>query len=282
MSKVFGGIDGVKEGDIFQNKKDLKDRGVHHDMYKGIAGLQDEGAYSVVLAGEYTDLDNGNEIIYTGEGGKPGKDGFVTEDQMFNSGNKALAKNKNEGLPVRVSRKVDGDHFVYAGLYRVDDYWQNITSLGKAFWQYRLIKLEDGSKARGVEEDKGEYDRKVQRIEALVQRQVRDSRLSKQVKKIYGYKCQICGEALETKAGLYAEGAHIKPLGFPHDGSDALNNILCLCPNHHVLFDNGGITIEDDYTINDISGKRQGHRLLFKGSEHPIDIENIRYHRRLK
>lgn len=282
MSKFFGDIAGVFEGDIFKNKQALKDKGIHHDQYKGIAGLQDEGAYSVVLSGGYTDSDNGNKIIYTGEGGKPGKDGVVTEDQKFNAGNKALAKNKIEGLPVRVSRKLHDGHFQYAGLFRVDDYWESRTKYKKLFWQYRLIKIEPVVQNNILAENEVIYDSAVKRVESVVQRQVRDSNLSRKVKAIYDHQCQVCGVRLETKAGFYAEGAHIKPLGKPHNGPDELTNILCLCPNHHVLFDNGGITLNDDLSINDLSCEFDQVMLQVNSELHSLDVECIRYHRLLK
>jgi putative restriction endonuclease len=59
----------------------------------------------------------------------------------------------------------------------------------------------------------------------------------------------MCALRLDTPAGPYAEGAHIRPLGAPHRGPDTLDNLLCLCPNHHLLFDIGAITIADDMTL---------------------------------
>lgn len=63
------------------------------------------------------------------------------------------------------------------------------------------------------------------------------------VKKRHDYRRQVCGVRLEAQAGPYAEGAHIQALGSPHNGPDVEENILCLCPNLHVLFDNGGFGI---------------------------------------
>jgi hypothetical protein len=53
----------------------------------------------------------------------------------------------------------------------------------------------------------------------------------------------------------YAEAAHIRPLGAPHDGPDSYENLICLCPNHHTLFDIGGFTIADDLSLIGIDGK---------------------------
>src|SRR5690606_13659202 len=93
------------------------------------------------------------------------------------------------------------------------------------------------------------------------------------LKELYDYHCQICGLRLETSAGAYAEAAHIRPLGEPHNGSDTADNILCLCPNHHVLLDYGTISIADDLTLLGMAGK-----LTVKGN-HRLDVQNLRYHR---
>lgn len=92
---------------------------------------------------------------------------------------------------------------------------------------------------------------------------------------MYDYKCQVCGERLVGVSGPYAEGAHVKGLGAPHNGPDVLENILCLCPNHHVLLDKGGLFIDDDYSINNLKDKLTIHK------EHKLDIEFIKYHRQL-
>ena len=39
----------------------------------------------------------------------------------------------------------------------------------------------------------------------------------------------------------YSEAHHIRPLGSPHNGPDIAENILVLCPNHHVMCDYGSI-----------------------------------------
>jgi hypothetical protein len=83
-----------------------------------------------------------------------------------------------------------------------------------------------------------------ERTKTTVSRIVRDTRLSKRVKMLHDYECQVCGFALTLPDGSrYAEGHHIRPLGTPHDGSDVLGNILCLCPNHHAACDLGAIQL---------------------------------------
>jgi putative restriction endonuclease len=80
---------------------------------------------------------------------------------------------------------------------------------------------------------------------------VRSTVISRKVKRLHRSNCQICGRRIEIATGAYAEGAHIRPLGRPHDGSDVLENILCLCPNDHVRFEFGALLIDDDLTILD-------------------------------
>lgn len=83
------------------------------------------------------------------------------------------------------------------------------------------------------------------RKETLICRVVRDSNLTKTLKKQHEHKCQICGEALELgKEIYYSEAHHIKPLGEPHNGPDLAENIIILCPNHHVLCDYGAMELK--------------------------------------
>ena len=85
------------------------------------------------------------------------------------------------------------------------------------------------------------------RAYATVLRIIRDSGKSIFVKHLHNYECQIvgCGQFIEYGNGLrYAEGHHIKPLGRPHGGPDKVENILCLCPNHHAACDLGVLPIE--------------------------------------
>jgi putative restriction endonuclease len=93
------------------------------------------------------------------------------------------------------------------------------------------------------------------------------------VKELYDYKCQVCNEGIQTNSGLYVEAAHVKPLGAPHNGPDSMDNIICLCPNHHVKFDFGGFTILDD---NELLGEK-GNLSVHK--HHSLNKEYLRYHR---
>ena len=106
-----------------------------------------------------------------------------------------------------------------------------------------------------------------------VDRIIRETAVTDYVKRLYQFKCQVCGLALLTRRGLYAEGAHIRPLGAPHDGPDQTSNVLCLCPNHHVMLDGGTLSVNDNHSLVGASG------VLLVHVDHKIDLAHLRYHR---
>ena len=83
----------------------------------------------------------------------------------------------------------------------------------------------------------------------------------------------MCGTRLEGLSGPYAEAAHIRPLGAPHHGPDTPDNILCLCPNHHVLLDHGGVGLAEDLSLIGAVGRVAVH------PQHRISGEHLRYRR---
>jgi len=271
----FGHVSGVKPGDTFPNRKALAAAGVHPPLQAGISGNAAEGADSIVVSGGYEDdEDLGDVIVYTGQGGQDPVTRKQVNDQELTRGNLALARSRSLGRPVRVTRGANHASpysprtgFRYDGLFRVEDAWTESGKSGYLVWRFRLMKLEELSDAsHGSRKPAG-------RMNASVSRIIRDTEVSQRVKQIHDYRCQICGQRIETPDGPYAEGAHIRPLGRPHDGPDSLDNILCLCPNHHVMFDHGAFTIADDLTLVGIDGSLRVHKL------HRISADSIRYHR---
>ncbi|MFC8450932.1 HNH endonuclease [Kitasatospora sp. NPDC057223] len=117
-----------------------------------------------------------------------------------------------------------------------------------------------------------------ERVETTVQRVVRSTTVANFVKRTHDYRCQVCGTRLATATGAYAEAAHIRAIGRPHNGPDVPSNVLCLCPNHHVLFDLNMLSIDDDLTIRDSATGTSLGRLREIG-EHPIGREYLAYHR---
>ena len=66
----------------------------------------------------------------------------------------------------------------------------------------------------------------------------RNAALIIHIKALREHRCQICGTAIGRRNGPpYVEAAHIKPKR--EGGSENLDNIMILCPNHHKEFDVG-------------------------------------------
>lgn len=82
-------------------------------------------------------------------------------------------------------------------------------------------------------------------VKIEVTRKIRDTKMIKKIKSEFKNECQICGikQQLLSK-DFYSEGHHLRPLGGVHQGPDIKENVIILCPNHHVEFDYGLITIE--------------------------------------
>ncbi len=287
--RTFGHIPGIFEGQIFENRIELSLALVHRPRQAGISGSQKEGADSIVLSGGYEDdIDFGDVIVYTGHGGRDQNTGKQVTDQELTRQNLALAISCQQGLPVRVIRgtthksKFSPLHgYRYDGLYRIEEYSKTKGKSGYLVWKFKMRKLNFETSENFIFQDKktnedDSQDSLPQRIETRISRIIRDTKLSKKVKEMYGFKCQVCGTRINTNSGYYAEGAHIKPLGTPHNGPDKISNIICLCPNHHVKFDFGGFTILDNFELLGEPG------ILKVNPKHDLNIEFFKYHREHK
>lgn len=275
---------------------ELWSAGVHRQTQAGISARQGGGAESIVLSGGYEDdEDLGAVIIYTGRGGRSVETTQQVADQTLTGANLELVRNEQLGLPVRVTRKITAgsvSFYRYAGLYRVTSHWAETGKSGHRVWRFRLELLaEDAAEETivlegaaapiaasdlfnqpNVQEATAAYG-PAPRKEATTLRIVRDTAVTRRVKALYDYRCQVCGTRLDGAAGPYAEAAHIRPLGAPHHGPDILANVLCLCPNHHVLFDLSAFGIADSGQLLGLPGKLDVHK------QHPIGVEFLAYHR---
>ncbi|MFI1957184.1 HNH endonuclease [Streptomyces althioticus] len=109
---------------------------------------------------------------------------------------------------------------------------------------------------------------------------VRDEALARKVKELEGGRCQVCDTALRYLNRPYSEAAHIRGLGSPHHGPDELQNLLCLCPNCHILFDGLEIYVDSDGHVRGTRDDR-APRPLRRDPGHPMDEAHIAYHRTL-
>lgn len=281
---TFGNIAGLTEGAHFKDRAALREAGVHLALVAGIDGSPKTGASSIVLNGGYIDdVDLGKEILYTGHGGNDPNSKKQIADQSWDaSGNKALIVSELKGLPIRVTRGYKHKStfspltgYLYGGLYRVINHFEAIGKDSYKICKYQLEKITDFDFVQDIEKEAElpEGKKYTERIPTSTLRIIRDTDLSKKIKELYDFKCQVCGTRISVRDVPYAEAAHIRPLGKPHNGSDSPGNILCLCPNHHVMFDKGAFTIDDDFSLIGISGE------LFVKNNHIIEKENLIYHR---
>lgn len=285
MVKFFGTPDGVKVGQLFIDRRDLHDNFVHRPLQAGISGTKAEGADSVVVSGGYTDdEDHGDYLIYTGHGGKDGGSKHTKDQSPDAPGNAGLITSWVSALPVRVIR---GPHaassyappkgYQYAGLFLVTEYWVETGKDGFLVLRFRLDRIPE--QVELVTKSPAEPDPAY--ASSTITRRIRDTALSREVKAMYSHRCQVCKTRIPGLGErFYSEGAHVKPLGKPHLGADLLDNILCLCPNHHTQLDIGGMVILDDFSVARTITSEPFTDLTFaKG--HQIRAANAEYHRKM-
>ena len=139
---ILGDVPGVLPGTFFRDRQELHAKRLHRGLMRGIA----PHGSSIVLSGGYVDdQDLGDVIIYTGEGGRDPNTGRQIADQQLVLGNKALAENHLNGIPIRVHRgrahvpdMPQGFLYRYDGLYRVARYWQESGQDGFKIWRFRI------------------------------------------------------------------------------------------------------------------------------------------------
>lgn len=286
MARFFGTPDGVKVGQYFVDRKELQSAWVHRPGQAGISGTKAEGADSIVVSGGYVDdEDHGSYLIYTGHGGNQRRPNKQIADQDPEApGNAGLITSLVQGLPVRVIRGAHAGSpfapragYVYSGLYSVTSWWMEMGRDGFRIVRFRLDAIDNQT----VVEPAPAKDHDPAFASAVVTRRIRDTAVAREVKQLYDFSCQICGIGLRGFEGRkYAEGAHVRPLGRPHLGADHLENLLCLCPNHHTQLDIGGIWISDDMVAIHATSQEPVATLSWR-KRHRVARENVVYHRSL-
>lgn len=278
---VFGEIPGYPVGTHFESREAVRLAGLHRHAQGGISGNYEDGADAIVVSGGYVDdRDYGDRIVYTGQGGQ--SNGRQVADQTLTRGNLALVRSEQRGLPVRVIRGATGDShspqagYRYDGLFVVTGHWVDKSIDGPRIWRFTLESADGGASwentgaAPAGESSPG-------RATSVIQRVIRNSAVTQWVKDLHGGVCQFCGIALATPAGVYSEGAHVRALGAPHGGPDKPDNVLCLCPNDHVLFDKGALYVEGAYVYRSADRAQIGE--LCVDPRNVVDPEHFAYHR---
>ncbi|MCI06496.1 Histone-lysine N-methyltransferase H3 lysine-9 specific SUVH1-like, partial [Trifolium medium] len=137
VTKRVGAVPGVEIGDIFFFRMELCIVGLHAQSMGGIDALHITGvreeetlAVSIVSSGEYDDeAEDGDVIIYTGQGGNFNKKDKHVSDQKLHRGNLALDRSSRTHNEIRVIRGIkdavnpNSKIYVYDGLYKIQDSW---------------------------------------------------------------------------------------------------------------------------------------------------------------
>ena len=277
----FGEIKSVDVGTEFASRAELAASGIHRPTQAGISGSSTGGADSIVVSGGYEDdEDYGDYLIYGGQAGFDPNTKQQNEDAELSRGNLALVVSYNKGLPVRVTRGLGSTRqhtYRYDGLYLVERWWVDRGKSGFRIYRFALRKIDD----KPISTPAGELplpasNQEPNKVESYTTRVIRDTLVSETVKELHQHFCQTCSTRIERPGGAYAQAAYIRPLGRPHNGPDTVDNILCLCPNCHMLFDGWAFAIEDDGTlIGALSGT------LNEVEAHTINREYLDYHRLL-
>ena len=129
--------------------------------------------------------------------------------------------------------------------------------------------------------DQGGTDEAVERRTIERQEQNRDRKSAVALKVHYNNTCMFCGTRLQVSEDeFYAEAAHLRGLGNPHNGPDKVSNMLVLCPNHHIQFDRGILRLYKDGARYRIKSKIAGDALHGKvvTLTHPVEDDHVQYH----
>ncbi|MFD9962615.1 YDG/SRA domain-containing protein [Amycolatopsis sp. NPDC058986] len=292
----YGELPNVPPGTVFSSRKAAAASGVHRALIAGIVGTRALGAESIVASGGYEDdVDYGTVIIYTGHGGQDAS-GKQVKDQTFDSsGNAALQTSMIKGAAVRVIRGSDPDSphapdegYRYDGLFRVEDAVREKGRRGYLVCRFRMVAVASAVDMIIAPEEalvSGEEQHPAPptgnetpgRRSTTAQRIVRSTSVADYVKNLYDHTCQMCGVRLTVGDRGYSEGAHIQALGGLHRGPDSAANVLCLCPNCHVLFDYGALIVQENHAIVR-NGKPDGTTLHIHPS-HAIGEQYLAHHR---
>ncbi|KAL2348262.1 hypothetical protein Fmac_002262 [Flemingia macrophylla] len=162
--KRIGNIPGIEVGYQFCSRAEMVVLGFHSHWLNGIdfVGMSYSKVYrnyelpvavAIVLSGMYEDdLDNAEDVIYTGQGGHnlTGNKRQI-KDQILERGNLALKNCARQDVPVRVIRghksksSYTGKVYTYDGLYKVVESWTEKGISGFTVFKFRLRRLEGQS-----------------------------------------------------------------------------------------------------------------------------------------
>ena len=141
---------GFMAGQIFENRKELSDSGIHRPTQAGIWNGGGDFAVSIVVSGGYVDdVENGEVLLYTGQGGRD-EMGRQVSDQELIRGNLGLFNSMKSNIPVRVTRghQIESGPekgYRYDGLYMVKRAYIEPSHDGPLVWRFELFPIIDST-----------------------------------------------------------------------------------------------------------------------------------------
>lgn len=198
----------------------------------------------------YGDKMDGEIIYYVGHGPKE-------KDQVMErgNGNLRLAESNNEDRIIFGFKKEQANKgWTYMGILRLLDVLIGKNELGSRIFEFKLESTNIASPGdiEEVLDDVEDTDPSlISENEPVIQnikRKARSIAFSDEIKKLYNYKCAICMvERFNRKGNPEVEAAHIYPK--EKNGPDKVINGISLCRLHHWAFDNGLLSIDNDYNV---------------------------------
>jgi 5-methylcytosine-specific restriction endonuclease McrA len=267
----------IEVGDRFSlnELREVFDRG---STNRGIEVCYDEDDQKYVRlfsseTGPYNDNVRSGQFTYIGEG--------RTGDQELKGGNRVLAQSIEAPIPIYFFYKESTNtEWEYQGQAAVLDYERRLVpSEDREVYQFTLQRRTEGRERVDGDEQAVDLTRP-ERIESTRSRIVRNTQVSKSLKRRYSNTCQICGNRREQGNGQgYSEAHHLKPLGRPHDGPDTESNVIVLCPNHHADFDYGTISVAPTTLVIKHEHEQfvDGARLTIR-EDHELAEKFLQYH----
>lgn len=154
MRRRIGALPGLEIGDIFFFRLELCVVGLHAQSMGGIDYMvlkddmeEEPVALSIVSSEGYDDdAEDGNVLIYSGQGGNFGKKDKQASDQKLERGNLALERSFRRGNEIRVVRGIkdavtpSSKIYVYDGLYKIQESWSESKS-GCNIFKYKFVRM---------------------------------------------------------------------------------------------------------------------------------------------
>jgi putative restriction endonuclease len=229
----------------------------------------------------YDDKREGATLYYIGEQ-KPG------HDQRIKYNNKSLADANVDNSTIYVFENVkETKKWTYLGIFELQDIIEDKDDDNLRIYIFQLEKTpfedqEDIKKEIDIFKESTTSEPKIEegepeRISSSVLR--RESIFRKEIKNAYNKTCAICGKRrLNMVGNPEVEAAHI--LSKKLKGPDHPQNGVSLCRLHHWAFDNGLLSIDNNYRviIKDEIKKDKNHEEIYKYEGNQIRLpENKRY-----